>query len=47
MNEKYPSEYGGRDSHANYDNGVVGHNSRPATYDDQDVFGHEEGHDVR
>lgn len=39
MTEKYfDGEYGGR---------PVSNSSRPVNYDNEDVFGHEEGHDVR
>jgi len=39
MDEKYIEEYG-NDSRPVYNSG------RPANYDNEDVFGHEEGHDV-
>jgi hypothetical protein len=29
-----------------YDSRPIYHSGRPANYDDEDVFGHEEGHDV-
>jgi hypothetical protein len=31
----------------NYDSRQVYNSARPAGYDDEDVFGHEEGHDIR
>ncbi len=40
MDEKYVEEEYGSDSRAVYNSG------RPANYDNEDVFGHEEGHDV-
>ncbi len=40
MDEKYVEEEYGNDSRPVYNSG------RPANYDNEDVFGHEEGHDV-
>ena len=31
----------------NYDSRQIYNSARPAGYDDEDVFGHEEGHDIR
>ncbi|KAK1061161.1 hypothetical protein LTR74_011282 [Friedmanniomyces endolithicus] len=41
MDEKYVEEEYGSDSRAVYNSGW------PANYDNEDVFGHEEGHDIK
>ncbi|KAK0897444.1 gamma-tubulin [Friedmanniomyces endolithicus] len=41
MDEKYVEEEYGNDSRPVYNSG------RPANYDNEDVFGHEEGHDIK
>lgn len=38
---------GDKDYEYDYDSRPVYNSSRPARYDDQDVFGHEEGHDIK
>lgn len=43
MSDKYGGDY----AYDAYDNRPTYNSGRPANYDDKDVFGHEEGHDVR
>ena len=48
MTEKYrQGEYGyGSEQESGSPQGVGNTSGRPGGYDDEDVFGHEEGHDV-
>ena len=48
MPEKYRyGEYGYESQQVNDSRPTVQNGIRPGGYDDEDVFGHEEGHDVR